>query len=641
MPNDHYYQEYGPIHRRRSGEVPPEEVPEPPAPKQPEQPEREPARRRRVLRRRQPSGLWRWLVFGILLLIIAAPYAIDLAYAAQPLPRVSVQGTAVDGLNRLQLLEQLEARYGRMQREPITLSYRDQQWQPTLRDLSVELDLEQLADDALQFGRHGDPVTRVRELWQLAQGGVDLAPQLVVDLAGLQRYLIGLISTIDNAPVNGVLSLADARVIGQSSLPGTQLLVDATANDILLALQQMVPQTVPVRTRTLPALIDDADLLAAQQAAQQMLQSPLELRIVDEEPIVWEPARLAELLSVMVNDGTLQIAIDTVRLERAVEGLAQQIDSGTAEPRLRFEDGAVRVVAEGAAGRRLQQEQALAVIGSALTAASSITRSVDLPVETLLPQVTADNLDELGIVELVGEGSSSFKGSAAYRVTNVLAGAQRMDGVLIAPDEEFSFNRQLGDVSAETGFVEGYAIIGNRTQLEWGGGVCQDSTTVFRAAFWAGLPITERHAHSFYISWYDRFGLGALGDGQGLDAAIFTGVQDLKFVNDTGSWLLMQVEVNEAEQILTIRLYGTRPERTVRIEGPYVSNEVAAPTEAIYIDDPDLPSGTIRQSDTARGGRDVLIYRVVTPADGPVRRDEFVTRFKPWPDIYLRGTGRP
>jgi len=245
----------------------------------------------------------------------------------------------------------------------------------------------------------------------------------------------------------------------------------------------------------------------------------------------------------------------------------------------------------------------------------------------------------LGIVELVGEGRSSFAGSAQYRITNIKAGTARMDGVLIPPDAEFSFNTQLGSVDAGNGFVEGYAIIGNRTQLEWGGGVCQNSTTVFRAAFWAGLPITERYAHPFYISWYDRFAFGAYGDGAGMDATIYTGVNDLKFVNDTGHWLLMHSYVDEINQVLTVSLYGTRPNREVVLDGPYISNEVSPPASPIYINDPNRPSGTVYQSDVARSGRDIVVYRSILENGAEVRRDTFFTRFKAWPNVFVRGTG--
>lgn len=635
MPNNRYYQEYGPIYRRRAGQRPSLADDEPP----PDEPRR--PRVRRPVRHRRRAPVWLWLVIGLFLLVAiptGALYAVDMVYPETILPGVSLNGESIGGYTRTDLIIELRQRYRSFEQQPVTLTFRDQRWQPTLTELGVAFDIERLVNSAFALGRSGDPLTRAYELWLLWQEGIDITPRLTVDLAQTQRYLLGLAPQIERLPADAVLSLADARVVGQPSQPGTQLLVDATANDVLLAIRALQPQTVPIRTRQIAPLIDDTDLVVAQQIADQLLRSALELK-VEDQIIVWTPERLAELLRVTPVDGRLTVEVDKDRLARAVEGLAQIIDTGTAEPRLRFSDGRVRIVAEGQPGRRLRQADAVTAIADVLMQPSPVTRTLTLPVERIEPQITAATLDNLGIVELVAEGRSSFVGSAPYRITNIRAGAARMNGVLIAPGEEFSFNRQLGEVNAENGFVEGYAIIGNRTQLEWGGGVCQVSTTVFRAAFWAGLPITERHAHSFYISWYDRFGLGPNGDGQGLDAAIFTGVQDLKFINDTGRWLLMQTSIDEQAQVLVVQLYGTRPDREVRIEGPIITNEVRAPTEPVYIDDPSLPRGTIRQTDVARSGRDVSIYRIVTEADGEVRRELFFTRFRPWPNIFVRGSG--
>ncbi|EFO79082.1 VanW family protein [Oscillochloris trichoides DG-6] len=520
----------------------------------------------------------------------------------------------------------------------MTLAYTGAVWRPTLAELGLTFDPALLADQAVGVGRRGDPMTRMRELWQIFRTGMDLTPRVLVDQRQLQNYVLQVARDVERPPQDAALSIAGAKVVGIPSTPGIQVLVDATANDVMLAAQSLAPQEVIIRTRNLDPIVGDAALVRVQAQVVDLLQSPLEL-VRGEQRWVWPAEKLAELLRVEAHGADLIVRVDTDLLTQAVEGLAQVVDTGTAEPRLRFRGGQVRIVQEGIPGWRLRQEEASEAIGALLMQASPLTRTLDLPVDELTPQITAATLDNLGIVELVGEGRSSFSGSAEYRITNIRAGAARMDGVLIAPDAEFSFNRQLGEVNAENGFVEGYAIIGNRTQLEWGGGVCQDSTTVFRAAFWAGLPITERHAHAFYISWYDAFGLGAQGSGQGMDAAIYTGVNDLKFVNDTGHWLLMQTEVDEANQILTVRLYGTRPKREVRLEGPFITNEVRAPSAPVYIDDPSLPSGTIRQSDTARGGRDITIERVIVEDGVEVRRDTFFTRFRAWPNIFLRGSG--
>jgi vancomycin resistance protein YoaR len=265
---------------------------------------------------------------------------------------------------------------------------------------------------------------------------------------------------------------------------------------------------------------------------------------------------------------------------------------------------------------------------------------VSLPVEDVSPKVTAATLPSLGIAELISEGRSSFAGSAPYRITNIKTGAARMSGVLIPPGAEFSFNTQLGEVDEPHGFVQGYAVIGNRTQLEWGGGVCQVSTTVFRAAFWGGLPITERHAHPFYISWYDDYSFPSQA-APGMDATIYTGVLDFKFVNDTEKWMLMEAAVDEDAQVLSIRLYGTRPDRTVSAVGPEITNEIAPPAQPVYVTDPSLPAGTVKQTDHARRGMDITVYRVIEVAGKKQPPETFFTRFKSWPDVFVRGLGSP
>ena len=637
MPINDYYQKYGPMQRRRaaagqspdSDEKPPREEPPDALP---------PPRRRPQAATRRSNTPWFVLLGLILVAPLILPYLLNLLYRDQALPGVRVQGVPVAGLSSAALSAQLAERYGAFLQAPVVFTYAGQTWRPTLTELGAHLDAPSVAATALDAGRHGDPFTRLRELYALWREGLDVGPRIVIDQRVLQAYLLSLTPQIERPAQDAALSIAAARVVGTPSTPGVQMLVDATTNDVLLALRDLRPREVPIRTRTLVPTIADEALVAAQARANELLRSSLELRR-GEQVWVWKPERLAELLAVTPAAGRLEVGVDDERLTRAVEGLAQLVDTGTAEPRLRFTNGQVRMVEAGKPGWRLEQPQATAQIASLLLNALPTTRTLSLPVEQLAPRITAASLPALGIKTLVAEGQSSFSGSAAYRITNIKAGARRMDGVLLAPDEEFAFNRQLGEVDAANGFVEGYAIIGNRTQLEWGGGVCQVSTTVFRAAFWAGLPVTERHAHAFYISWYDRFGLGSAGDGQGLDAAIYTGVADLKVVNDTGHWLLMQTDVDEAAQVLTVRFYGTRPTREVRLEGPTVSNEVAAPSEPVYVDDPSLPSGTVRQSDVARSGRELTVYRVLMQDGVETRRDAFPTRFRAWPNIFVRGTG--
>jgi vancomycin resistance protein YoaR len=194
-----------------------------------------------------------------------------------------------------------------------------------------------------------------------------------------------------------------------------------------------------------------------------------------------------------------------------------------------------------------------------------------MPYEEVPVPSSSEDLAQLGINEMISVGRTSFVNSEAYRVTNIVAGMRLLHGVLIAPGEEFSFNETIGSIGPHNGFVQGYAIVNDNLAVEWGGGICQDSTTLFRTAFWAGLPITERSNHSQYLYWYDAFGYGDYGNGPGIDSAIFLGGPDLRFVNDTGNWILMQAYAHPGSAVAEIYFYGTKGGRTVEFAGPNIS----------------------------------------------------------------------
>jgi vancomycin resistance protein YoaR len=635
---DKYYQEYGPISRRRAaGTLSDEEaqldVAPPPeiAPLPLERPSR-----RRIARRKRGRGL-----LGLLLLVLvgaggflALPYAANLFAGDRAMDGVSLQGRSIAGMSRAEIRALIEQRYAAFLSAPVTITFEGRSWTPTPQQIGLEFDLDRAAEQALAAGHRGGPIERVEELWAIWQGGLDVAPRLSVDAGQLQAYLTGIAAELEQPPRDAALSFAEGKVLPTPARPGRQALADASAIDIMRGLQTLEPQSVVLRTRTLAPALTDAGMAPAIADARALLAGPLILRRA-EQSWTWQPNKLAELLAIKAEHGKMTVEVDPDRVARAVEKLAQLVDTGSAEPRVAFRGGKLKITQPGQTGWQLKQPEAVAAISQALRQPK---REIALPVQELTPQVTAKTLPSLGIVELVGEGRSSFDGSADYRITNIKAGAARINGVLIPPGSEFSFNTQLGEVDDSNGFVKGYAVIGQRTQLEWGGGVCQDSTTVFRAAFWAGLPITERHAHPFYISWYDDFSFPN-ESGPGLDATIFTGVSDLKFMNDTGHWLLMEAVADEAAQVLSVRLYGTKPNRSVSVRGPEVGNVVPPPDEPVIVTDNSVPAGTVKQTDTARKGMDITVYRVITENGVEKPPEPFFTRFKAWPNVFVKGTG--
>lgn len=262
------------------------------------------------------------------------------------------------------------------------------------------------------------------------------------------------------------------------------------------------------------------------------------------------------------------------------------------------------------------------------------TRSVriPIPVELVKPSLTTDRVNAFGIKEMIGRGHSEFAHSIPGRVHNVTLAAAKIHGILIMPGDTFSFNDALGDVSAATGFQPAYVIKEGRTVLGDGGGVCQASTTLFRAVLAAGLPIVERRAHAYRVAYYEQAGYKA-----GLDATVFAPSVDLKIKNDTPGYILIQAKTDTKNMTLTFELYGTSDGRKAEIFN-HVVGSVTPPPPDLYQDDPTLPVGVIKQVDFAAWGAKSSFQYKVTRGNEVLQDTTFVSNFRPWQAVYLRGT---
>src|SRR3989344_3000494 len=199
--------------------------------------------------------------------------------------------------------------------------------------------------------------------------------------------------------------------------------------------------------------------------------------------------------------------------------------------------------------------------------------SVQLTVDIIEPKITLEKINNLGIQTLLAKGESDFHGSSNARVNNIKTGSSKFSGIIIKPGEEFSFNNLLGEVNDKNGYQPELVIKNGQVIPEYGGGLCQVSTTMFRAAIWAGLPITERRPHSFPVKYYAP---------QGFDATIYPGVSDLKFTNNTEGHILIQTKISGTK--LTVEFYGSDDGRSVSIDGPHQYDEkVSGAMKAYFV----------------------------------------------------------
>lgn len=258
-------------------------------------------------------------------------------------------------------------------------------------------------------------------------------------------------------------------------------------------------------------------------------------------------------------------------------------------------------------------------------------QAVTLTDSVVEPETTLSEANGFGIEEEIAEGKSDYTGSINERVHNVILGASKFHGILIPKDKVFSFDDVVGDISKSTGFTQAYVIKDGKTVLGDGGGICQVSTTLFRAAMNAGLPIVERHAHAYRVHYYEN------DMKPGFDATIFSPTVDFKFKNDSPAAILIQTEIDKENNILVFKFYGKKDGRVSTISDIKLYDIQPAPP-ALYQDDPTLPRGTVKQIDFAAGGAKASFKYKVVRGSEVLSDDTFYSIYKPWQAVFLQGT---
>lgn len=320
------------------------------------------------------------------------------------------------------------------------------------------------------------------------------------------------------------------------------------------------------------------------------------------------------------------------KLRRALTDLGKEVYLAPQNALFQFKNGRLVAFQKEKEGQELDIEKAVLAIKKNLGKSPDLVK-IALTTRPIKPEISLDQANTLGIGELLGKGLSYFWGSSPSRIHNIILASSRLNGVLIKSGEVFSFNKVLGDISAITGYQQAYIIKEGKTILGDGGGVCQVSTTLFRAALNAGLPIIERWPHSYRVSFYEQGGFGP-----GLDATVFPPSVDLKFKNDTPAHVLIQAHTDTKTKTLTFELYGTSDGRKVEISQPKIW-EQTPPPEDLYKDEPTLPKGIIKQIERKAWGAKVSFERRIERKGETPEERRFYSLYQPWQAVYLVGTG--
>ncbi|HEX2282779.1 MAG TPA: peptidoglycan binding domain-containing protein [Thermomicrobiales bacterium] len=472
--------------------------------------------------------------------------------------------------------------------------------------------------------------------------GVDPAmSRLRVDRRPLHSLVAGLAAEIDRDAVDASITVDEnGRLAVVPAVSAARVDVDASVATIAEGLLAGDDKIALVVDET-PAAISDAMAAAAVERGEDLLDPGITLTW-DGGQGALDRSDLLRALTIRSRPGAdepFTFSLDPDLIRESLERYALDFDVPVQDARWRIIDGTIQLASPESKGRELDLVRGVA---SVLAAFLDQETEVKLGVRTLMPRWVAEDGSAITLGDdILGEGATWYGDSSDARRQNIELASSDLSGWLVPPGGTFSFADSVGLITEEKGYITGLGIVedgdgGFTTAPVVGGGICQVSTTLYQASFWAGLPFVERHQHPYYLRNYGEAATGL----PGLDAMVNIEPDwrlDLKFKNTTDRWIAVTL-VPDGTMVYA-RIVGTDPGWEVVVPEPTIENEVKAPEQMIYTDSPELPLGQERVVESAQDGFDVRIDRTVLDNGKVILQDAVFSSFAPSRNTTLRGTG--
>lgn len=517
---------------------------------------------------------------------------------------------------------------------PITFTSERGNLTTTLQVAGVTIDTTAAKSALAAFASQSTPLEKIR-LYFLGQ---DLPVPLTVDPAALKAAFVT--ASIEQGLKNAEFALQGSTVVITQEQGGYG--IDTTT--LIAKIQSAWTLQASIETLQLPLLTSTPSVTGSQLQpllAAAITASTKTFSLTDEFGKTYTLA-LADHIDWLIPGSGHTFGFQQEKFAATVQtDLAPDLEK-TAEPATITQNADGTYTFEGSArfGEKIDTvslQDSLETELENATAATTASRSdgaipsttpTAIPVTRILPVVTVpDSLKSIGVTDLVGFGYSDFSGSPAGRVHNVTEGINQFNGVLIQKGAEFSFMDQLSPVDAAHGFVQELVIKGDETIPEFGGGMCQVSSTMFRAALYSGLPITARTNHSYAVSYY------AKPFGYGLDATVYDPTPDFKFINDTPGALLVQSYVEGTSAYYVF--YGTNDGRKVTMTGPSTYDRQSVPEVTTFVDT--LAHGERKLKEHGHTGFKTDWIRTITRTDGTSVDETIHSSYEARPEKWDEG----
>lgn len=537
-------------------------------------------------------------------------------------------GEPLGGLDPHRAAARLEDVAAVIEQRPVLALARNQTHKVWPHQARLQLDVKASVDRAYRVGRRGLAGALAARIkgWFVP---IEVAPVVRYDARRLASRIDALAAEVDRPAEDGRVIDIDGHPAAVPASDGLKLDRPSARASLIAALSNTEPRRLelPVAVTT-PRISTDA----ARQAAAELdiaISEPLVVTYKNRSwrvkgPVIRRWMTVTPKATTSRVDGplTLVVSADPQRVQATIARITEPLVKPAVDARFQVSGENVRVV-PSRPGLAVDTKAAYDLIARRLTQTVG-ERKVDLVLHSIQPKLTTAMAKEMGIRTRISAYTTEYSSSNRSRVNNIHLLAGALNNTLIAPGEEFSFNRTVGPRTAEKGYEEAPVIMNGKLVPALGGGICQVGTTMFNSVFFSGLPITERANHSFYISHYP----------DGRDATVSWGGPDLKFRNDTKHWILIKAWWDAGS--VTLALYGTDPGYDVAYRTSEWRNRVSFPLREIP--DSTLPKGTRVVQDGGVAGHDVTVVRVVKKNGKVVREDRFVSHYRPKEQVVRVGT---
>ena len=572
---------------------------------------------------------------SIIVILFVLPIGYQFAYAGRVFPGVSLGQVDVGGLSFEQMNELVKSKWADLGQRGFTLQAPDgrQVTLPTIvtgssdPDLTyslISLDIEKTLSSAQSIGRQGNIFIKWwQPLWLLISNK-SLSLSYTFNEDNVLKFISENFVNLEKQP-----RLADLKVdsIGNVSVSKEQdgYLLDKQQffNDLGFGLDKIEGSVIKLHvTSVSPELNEKLALSLIPEVKKFINNKNIEL-VYEGDKWMAYPSNWYRWLGIKKMASGYKVGLLEEKSNSFFADIKDKINQEALNAKMEIVDGRVQQFQASQQGRQMAMEKTLEATEVWLQ-----NNSVDpimIEVDTVDPSVTTEEVNDLGIKEIIGVGHSNFAGSPKNRRHNIKVGADTLNGVLIKPGDEFSLIKTLGDIDGEHGYLQELVIKGNKTIPEYGGGLCQIGTTTFRAALATGLPILERRNHSYRVVYYEP---------AGTDATIYDPSPDFKFKNDTANAILIQTKIDGDD--LIFEFWGTSDQRKVEQTKPEIYN-IVVPAPTKFIETEDLAPGEKKCTERAHNGADAKFTYTVTYDTGVKKQEEFKSHYVPWQEVCLIG----